>query len=188
MQGDFVMKMLITGILTVCSLSAFAEEVPPEVHNLIPVLKTWGTDSVLIEAVKSQNAKSISLDDIKARDASWRKTEGLDVEMKGMLSSAAGKKLSEFEKSRPYYFELFLMDNQGANVSMTNKTSDYWQGDEAKWQESFKGGEGAVHIGEIEFDESAQDYLVQISVPVIDGGKAIGAITIGINLDDLEGQ
>ncbi|WP_197466328.1 MULTISPECIES: hypothetical protein [unclassified Oleiphilus] len=80
------------------------------------------------------------------------------------------------------------MDNQGANVAMTNKTSDYWQGDEAKWQESFKDGAGAVHIGDVEFDESAQAYLVQVSVPVMDGGTAIGAITIGINLDDLEAQ
>jgi len=60
---------------------------------------------------------------------------------------------------------------------MTNKTSDYWQGDEVKWQESFKGGAGAVHIGEIEFNGSAQDYLVQISVPVVEGDKAIGAKT-----------
>jgi len=50
---------------------------------------------------------------------------------------------------------------------MTNKTSDYWQGDEAKFTESFKGGSGAVHIGDVEFDQSAQAYLVQISVPVM---------------------
>jgi hypothetical protein len=71
---------------------------------------------------------------------------------------------------------------------MTNKTSDYWQGDEAKWQESFKDGAGAVHAGGVEFDESSQDYLVQISVPVMDSGKAIGALTIGVNLDFLEGK
>ena len=108
--------------------------------------------------------------------------------MKAMMTSKAAQKLSEFEQSQPYFFELFLMDNQGANIAMTNKTSDYWQGGEAKWQESFKGSQGAVHIGEVEFDESAQDYLVQISVPVMDNGKAIGAITVGINLDELEGQ
>jgi len=38
----------------------------------------------------------------------------------------------------------------------------------------------------VEFDDSAQAYLVQISVPVMDGGSAIGAITIGVNLDELE--
>jgi sensor histidine kinase regulating citrate/malate metabolism len=33
------------------------------------------------------------------------------------------------------------------------------------------------------FDKSTQAYLVQVSVPVKDGGKVIGAVTIGINVD-----
>jgi hypothetical protein len=69
---------------------------------------------------------------------------------------------------------------------MTNKTSDYWQGDEAKFQKSFNGGAGQVHVGDVKFDESAQVYQVQISVPVTDGVKAIGAITIGVDLDAYE--
>lgn len=38
----------------------------------------------------------------------------------------------------------------------------------------------------VELDSSAQAYLVQVSVPVMDGDAAIGAITIGIDLDRLE--
>jgi len=61
----------------------------------------------LIEAVKSQKWKSISLKDIKARDASWRNTEGLDAEMKDLLSSVAVKKLSEFEKASLIFSNFF---------------------------------------------------------------------------------
>lgn len=179
-------KVLVLLTLTLFSTFALAEEIPASVKNLVPSLEAWGTNAVLIAAVEEQNAKGLTLDAIKARDAQWRKTEGLDDEMKAMMASPAAQQLSSFEKSQPYYFELFLMDNQGANVAMTNKTSDYWQGDEAKWQKSFADGKGAAHIGEIEFDDSAQDYLVQISVPVMKGGQAIGAITIGVNLDELE--
>ena len=175
-------------VLSFLSCFAFAEELPPEVNELIPTLQGWGSDSALIAAVQAQNAQGLTLDAIKQRDTEWRGVEGLDAAMKDMMNSAAAKRLSELEQSAPYFFELFLMDNQGANVAMTNKTSDYWQGDEAKWQQSFMNGQGAVHVGEVEFDESAQDYLVQISVPVMDGGKAIGAITSGVNLDELEAQ
>lgn len=35
-------------------------------------------------------------------------------------------------------------------------------------------------------EKSAQAYLVQVSVPVLDGAVAIGALTIGIDLDELE--
>ena len=182
------MKKFIAPIVLAVSLPVMAEEAPESVKKLAPTLQAWGSEAALIDAVKAQNAKGMTLDAIKARDAEWRKVEGLDAEMTAMMESSAAKRMSELEKSQPYFFELFLMDNQGANVAMTNKTSDYWQGDEAKWQESFKGGAGAVHIGEVEFDESAQDYLVQISVPVMEGGSAIGAITIGVNIDDLESQ
>lgn len=181
---SFINRLLIVVCVLFSTLS-FAEEVPQEVLDMVPDMQAWGSDPVLVAAVKEQNAKGMSLDDIKARDAEWRKVEGLDAQMEGMLSSAAGKRMVELENSAPYYFELFLMDNQGANVAMTNKTSDYWQGDEAKWQESFKNGAGAVHLGEVEFDDSAQSYLVQVSVPVMDSGKAIGAITIGVSLDDI---
>ena len=182
------MKKILLAGLCVLPIMAHAEEAPAQLKELIPTLQSWGTDATLITAVKTQNGKGITLDAIKQRDTEWRKVEGLDADMKAMMQSDAAKQLSKFEQSAPYYFELFLMDNLGANVAMTNKTSDYWQGDEAKWQESFKNGMGAVHIGEVEFDESAQDYLVQVSVPVMENGKAIGAITVGINLDDLEAQ
>ncbi len=61
-----------------------------------------------------------------------------------------------------------------------------WQGNEPKFTESYKGGQGAVHISKVKFDESAQAYVVQVSVPVLDAGHAIGAITVGINIDELD--
>lgn len=167
------------------SLNSFAKEVPSAVKNLASELLELGKNPVLIAAVQEHNSIGLSLDTIKERDASWRKVSGLDDFMKAMINSKAGTVLAEFEQTQPYYLELFLMDNQGANVSMTNKTSDYWQGDEAKWQKSFMGGVGAIHYGEVEFDDSSQAYLIQVSVPIMDSGKAIGAITIGIDLDAL---
>lgn len=181
-------KML--AICMVCSIGLFSlaqaeEKVPQAVHDLVPSLKTWGTNAALVAAVKAQNAKGMSLDAIKATDAKWMKTTGVDGFMKSLMNNAAAKELKKLEKSKPYFLELFLMDNQGANVAMTDKTSDYWQGDEAKFTKSFNGGAGGVDVGKVKFDKSAQAYLVQVSVPVMDGGKAIGALTIGINLDEL---
>jgi len=111
--------------------------------------------------------------------------------MEPYFENQAADELARLESNADYVMESFAMDNQGGIVGATNKTSDYWQGDEAKFTESFKGGSGAVHIGEmhigeIEFDDSAQSYLVQVSVPVMKDGSAIGAITIGIDIDSFE--
>lgn len=165
--------------------SVFAEEVPQSVLDLIPELEKLGQNSLIISAVQAHNQSGLTLDTIQSRDAEWRADSGLNPFKQSLLDNDAAKELANYEATQPYFVEIFLMGNQGANVAMTNLTSDYWQGDEAKWQESFKGGAGAVHLGEVEFDESAQAYLVQVSVPVMKDGAAIGAITIGINLDEL---
>lgn len=180
----------LTCLLSCCCLffltAAYGEKAPDSVLKIIPDIKVITTNPVVIDAVKKQNAEHLSLDEIKRRDADWRKVAGVDDFMQSLLNNTAAKAMKKFEQSRPYYLELFLMDNQGANVAMTNKTSDYWQGDEAKWQKSFNEGKGATQVGKVEFDESAQAYLVQVSLPIMDKGKAIGAITVGINLDELE--
>jgi hypothetical protein len=165
---------------------SYAEEAPESVKKLAPELESWGKNSIIVQAVKEKNAKGMTLDQIKERDAEWQKVSGFDNGMKAMMESPIAKELLNLEASEPYFFEIFLMDNLGANIAMTNKTSDYWQGDEAKFIESYKKGTGGTYISEVEFDESAQAYLVQISIPVMDDGKAIGVMTIGVNVDKLE--
>ena len=79
------------------------------------------------------------------------------------------------------------MDNRGLNVGQSDMTSDYWQGDEAKFKKSFGVGPGALFIDEIEKDVSTQTFQSQLSMPVVDGatGEVIGAITVGINVEHL---
>lgn len=62
-----------------------------------------------------------------------------------------------------------------------------WQvANEAKFTESFNNGSGAIHYGEPEYDASADELIIQISVPVMSGGRAVGAATYGISLDGWE--
>ena len=171
---------LITGI-------ALAEKAPSKVYELAKnTLKAYGSDPVIVKAVKEANQKNKTLQQIKELDKKWKDTPGVADYMKAIMESECGKYIISIQKSAKYYDEIFVMDNQGANVAMTDKTSDYWQGDEEKFTKSFKDGAGAIFVDEVKFDDSAQAYLVQVSVPVMDGGNAIGAITFGINIDHIE--
>ena len=89
-------------------------------------------------------------------------------------------KTHPLKSNMKFLSEIFVMDNQGANVCMSDKTSDDWQGDEAKFQASFAGGQGAIHVGAMPFDKSSQAYIWQISVPVKEGDRVIGAITFWV--------
>jgi hypothetical protein len=165
---------------------ANAEPAPESVVKLAnTTIAAMGSDAVIVEAVKKENAKNKSLDEIKSMDAKWKAFAGTADYMKALMDSGCGKHLRTIQASESYFAEIFVMDNQGANAAMTDKTSDYWQGDEAKFQKAFNNGKGAVFVDEVEFDDSAQAYLCQVSVPVKDGGQVIGTITVGIDVDQL---
>ncbi len=164
-----------------------AEKAPQKVVDLAnSTLVSLGTDPIIVNAVKDENAKGKTLDQIKAMDEKWKAHAGIAGYMQAIMDSGCGKHLRKIQSGSPYYAEIFVMDNQGANVAMTDKTSDYWQGDEAKFQKSYNNGKGAVFIDNVKFDASTQAYLVQISVPVKDGNNTIGAITIGVDVDKIE--
>ncbi|NNJ99469.1 MAG: cache domain-containing protein [Desulfatitalea sp.] len=166
---------------------AMAEEAPQKVKDLAHgQLAALGKASAIVFAVKAENAKGKSMDQIKAMDAKWQATPGISSEMKALMESACSLFLKSIQDSQSYFSEIFVMDNQGANVAMTVKTSDYWQGDEAKFKKAFNEGNGAVFVDEVKFDDSAQAYLVQVSVPVWDGSQAIGAVTFGIDVDKID--
>lgn len=172
-------------ILSVGSAIAYAgEKAPQEIVDLAnSTLVKFGADPIIVGAVKAENVKGKTLDQIKDLDKKWMAAAGIVDYMKALMDNECGKYLRKIQASAPYYAEIFVMDNQGANVAMSDKTSDYWQGDEAKFVKSYNGGRGAVYIDDVKFDNSTQAYLVQVSVPVKDGDKAIGAITFGINVD-----
>lgn len=154
-------------------------------EQAIAVAKQIAADPAVVAGVKAQNAKKMPLAEIQEIDKAWMATKGIDGRMKGLMENACAKAVKHVQARHKEIAEAFVMDDQGANVCMTNKTSDYWQGDEDKWQQSFKGGQGAVFVDKPKFDESAQAYLVQVSAPVASGGRVIGAVTVGINLERL---
>ena len=179
--------VLVVGML-VLSLGgiAAAEKAPQEVYDLAnSKMAELGQNPMIVKAVKAQNAKGVSLKSIKAMDKKWINTAGIADFMKALMESECAVHLQSIQQANRFYAEIFVMDNQGAIVCETDKTSDYWQGDEAKFQKSFNNGNGAVFVDEVEFDDSTQAYISQVSVPVMDNGKAIGAITFGVDIDNL---
>lgn len=164
-----------------------AEKAPQQVIDLAnSTLANLGTDPIIVKAVRNENAKRKSLNQIQDMDKKWKATPGIADYMQALMDSECGRYLRSIQNGTPFYAEIFVMDNQGANVAMTDKTSDYWQGDEAKFKNSYNNGKGAVFVDDVEFDDSSQAYLVQVSVPVKDGDAVIGAITFGIDMDKIK--
>jgi hypothetical protein len=174
-----------------CSIAAAeGEHIPAVTAYVNENIKPWLSDPAVISAIKAQNEKNASLSqaDIDALDQKWR--AGVDGGDMAMIDEVLGNALSEFlrekqQASSGLITEMFVMDDKGLNVGQSDVTSDYWQGDEGKWQKTFGTGGDAIFVDEAEKDESTQMLQSQASVTILDGGTPIGAITVGINLNDL---
>lgn len=149
--------------------------------SLLPLM----TNKVFAEETKKQNAAKVSLDEIKKIDKEWQAAEDFLPIQEKVTGNACAEEINKVIAKISGIKEAFVMDNQGAVVGENDLTSDYWQGDEAKWQNSYNGGKGGVDVGKVKFDKSANAQLQQVSLPILDGDKVIGAITIGIDISKL---
>jgi len=152
----------------------------------------WLADAAILDAVRAQNALTVALTEAKiiAMDDTWRAQVG--TADTALVDSVRGNATADFLRAQVaasggVITEIILMDAVGLNVAVSHVTSDYWQGDEAKHQDTYGVGPDAVHFSEIELDESTQRYQGQISVTLVDpaSGEAIGAVTIGVDAQAL---
>jgi hypothetical protein len=166
-----------------------------KVDPLVPVIRKITLDASVVSATKDQNAKKISMEAIQKLDKQWIATSGVADFMKPYINNKCADAVRRQVKTIPAVVEAFVMDNQGGLVCTVEKTTDYWQGDEDKWQKAvgsssppsapFLDGKGADFIDKPQFDDSSQVYTVQISLPIMEKDHAIGAITVGLALDKL---
>jgi hypothetical protein len=150
----------------------------------------WLDNATVVSAIKAQNTKHAGLSEaeIIKLDKTWRAETKSGS--KPMIDSVLANPLSAYLKkiktdSKGIFTEIFVMDNKGLNVGQSDGTSDYWQGDEAKWKKSYKVGPNTVFIDKVKQDESTQRFQVQVSIAISDPATktAIGAVTIGIDME-----
>lgn len=142
----------------------------------------------MVRAVRRQNDEPLDEKEIARRDEEWQASKELTQVKWTLQQNEAGRFLRSNVDRNAFFNEAFLTDKRGANVAAFPPTSDYFQGDEEKWSESFNGGEGRVFVGPLEYDESSGAHAVQISAPVIDGGATIGVLIVGVTVDYLESR
>ncbi len=190
-----MIRIFIMSLALVLSPLSFGQEAMSQaqlqdvIKDKIAGVKKMSSHSLIVKAVKEQNAKNISLAEIKKRDTEWKASKDLTPFKTSLQKIPVGYYLKrKVELNKSIYSEAFLTDNQGANVTAFPATSDYWQGDEAKWSESFNSGNGKIYIGEVELDDSSGSYATQISAPVISDGVTIGVLVIGIKLSYIEAR
>ncbi len=138
-------------------------------------------EPLLVTAVRQQNAEGLSRADILRRDLEWISGDDSSPLKQRLLDSEAARFLRLQVEGSRVYSEMILTDLQGANVAVYPLSSDYWQGDEAKWRQVVLQGQ-VSYLSPISEDVSSDSNVVQLSVPVVDEARTIGVLIVSIRL------
>ena len=192
-----VFRTMVLGGALLPATQAMAETSGPGAGRVdakvIEMVRGYLASDIVQMSVKDQNRKYAdrSEDEITALDDKWRKET--EAKAKPLISATLSNPLSAYltrvqSNSNGLFTEIFIMDDKGMNVGQSSISSDYWQGDEDKWQKTYLEGVGTVFIDAPEFDAALKVNVVQLNLSVDDPEtrKPIGAATFQINLTEMQ--
>ena len=186
----------IATVFVCVSSTAFSQEWKPNVDKLLTddIKAEIGkvlNNEIVIQSIEDQNEKHAHYTeaDITAVDELWktqRKNEDQYL-IAAVLANPLSAYLTRLQAhSGGKFVEMFVMDNKGLNVGQSSVTSDFWQGDEAKWQKSYAKGAGTVFIDDAEYNKDLDRWTLQYNIALSNKeNKAIGAATVEVNLTEL---
>ena len=100
--------------------------------------------------------------------------------MRGFTKNATGQFLKA--KKTDLITEAFVSDAAGLKVGFIAKTSNWSHQGKPKHDVPMT---GKPWQGPVEVDESTGQQQLQIAVPVLDGGKPIGTLVVGLSVTQL---
>ena len=159
-------------------------------------LQAFNLSKIVQDEVDEFNAaytpdRDSNLQQILLLDQQWRAADQAnndnDPLVESALTSEVASELREYKDAFPENAEVFVTDRYGALVAASNRTSDYYQADEAWWQAAYNNGQGDVYFGQPEFDESSKTFGIIVAVPIFSHGTdaVAGVVRTTINIDSV---
>jgi hypothetical protein len=153
------------------------------------LFQAWPDRPDIIAAARAQNRRHqhLTIPDIMKLDRQWLDERGTQTRplIDQVTSTELSQRLAEQQlDSNGLITEIIVTDRFGLNVGVSEITTDYWQGDEAKFSEAFFNRTNAIYEGQLEYDQSTQGYQVHISSQIRDpaSDEIIGVLIIGLDI------
>lgn len=151
-------------------------ELKAKVDSKAQELKSWITDSMIITAVRAYNAAPPEASR-QMTNAKWRSLSILDPFVRSFTRNELGEHLKAIKD--PVMVEAFVSGADGGKVAFLSKPTSWTHKGKSKHDVPMT---GKSWIGPVEVDESTGQQQVQIGMPVLDAGKPIGSIVVGLRV------
>ena len=183
----FLLAVAVIGALASAAVAAQDRSVPKSLVKFANErLAEIGKDAQLVAFTAKSNETPGNIEKLRALDKRWQANDNIEDFAKALLGNSVSARLAKAIGVHKFVPEAFIMNAQGTIIGETNRTSTYWKGEQEKFTAAYSGGTGAIWFGKLAYDESTKTNSVQVSVPVVRGGAAIGAICFTVNIDEWE--
>ncbi len=176
------LSLLLPVLSALFAFPAFAA-IPPEtqarIDERIQAVAGWAADPVIVEAVKAHNA-ALPPEQAALNQEKWRALTVLDPLVRGFTRNDVGQLLKG--KKDDAISEAFVSDAEGFKVGFIAKPTNWCHKGKPKHDVPMT---GKTWQGPVEIDESSGQHQLQVSVPVLDNGKPIGSLVVGLSITKL---
>jgi hypothetical protein len=171
---------------TILMCATAAGQAPPEIKAKLGIetkhLAILASDPTIVAAVRAHNSAHPTLEAAAMTNDKWRSLSVLDP----FVRVNAKSPLSEYLKSKKAGDEtiakVFVSGADGCKVGFDAKTEHWTHKGMPKHEVPMT---GATWIGTVKVDDSTGLELIQVGMPVLEGGKPIGSIVFGLRVDKL---
>jgi hypothetical protein len=151
-----------------------------KVDAKITEFMAWGKDPFVVSAVKAHNANP-SPEMVAMTNEKWASLSKLDPFVRSFDKNALGQYLKS--KKDDIIAECFISGSDGTKVAFLAKTTNWSHKGKDKHMVPMS---GRNWTGPVEVDESDGQQQVQVAVPVLEGGKPIGSLVVGLRVSQLK--
>jgi hypothetical protein len=165
-------------------VAAHAQALEPaiqaKIDEQVKAIQTWASDPVIVKAVKEHNA-NLPADQAAMTQDKWKTLSVLDPWVRSFAKNEAGQLLKN--KKNDAISEAFISGADGLKVSFLAKPTNWSHKGKTKHEDPMG---GKTWQGAVEVDESTGLQQIQIAVPIMDAGKPIGSLVLGLSLSKLQ--
>lgn len=150
-----------------------------KIDQCIAYAKQLAASPELVNAVAAQNAR-LAPGLAEMTQEKWMSLSDADPLVRSFAKNEAAKFL--VARRTEQISEAFVSDSRGMKVAFINKTTFWCHKGKPKHDQPMA---GQIWQGKLELDKSAGVMQVQVSVPILQEGRPIGSLVLGLSLEAL---
>jgi hypothetical protein len=178
LQPLFPKMMLTFALAAAMAAPAQAAELPADVASKVAAvtkqLVQLAADPAIVSAAKEANGRDAG----SMNNGKWADIADADPAVKAIISGKVGAQIAKWEAANDAVNKLVLRDQKGNVVGASAKPLLFNNASRPQFANAMKGQPWAA--AEVKSDPTTQIPSVQVGVPVMDGGKAIGVLHAGV--------